>query len=373
MGVRFASLAFMGVCHGGFCCCFRFFSRRGRGRPAAVLRLCLGPAGFAWRGRVVSGAGLPVRAVFVVRAGVGLRALGFGAGLAGVGAPRLRRFPGLVGLRAAGPAVRGQGCLAFRLVLLGRPRGPTADPGAVLAGGARCLGCPGSSRWPVRGVCPRPAPHWSHGWRRIWPGGALRSSSAAAAAPMRRCCRRFPVRCRLRWSAAWPRSVPAASVPARFRRWGRWPSSPRPAVRCGGGRAVRFLSRFGFAWPIAPGRWSVWPMPGWSCSSPRPSRAGRFWLAATRCNAGFRCWRSRSVFRPIACRFWGPVRGFLRGLSAGIFGPEINRIFLHKYLYLLNFLLKYKYIDNLLKSISRFFSARLGHAKNGESSKQLSG
>jgi hypothetical protein len=129
-----------GVCHGWFCFCL-VFSRCGRGRPAAVLRLGVGSPRVALRGGLVAGAGLPVRAVRFVRPGGRLRARRFGAGVAGVGPSRLRRLCGLVRLRPAGPGFRGQGGLAFRPFLPRRLRGLAANARALFAGGSRCLGC----------------------------------------------------------------------------------------------------------------------------------------------------------------------------------------------------------------------------------------
>jgi hypothetical protein len=237
----FSSFSVGGV-YGWFRLCSVFSRCRGN-RSAVVLRLGVGSPGFARRRWLVAGSGLPVRAVRLLRPGFGVRARRFGAGLAGLAAARRFRCAGLVRCRPAGSGFCGQGRAAGRVFLPRRLRGLAAGALAVFAGGARCLGCLACSRWPARGRCPRPAPPWWSGWRRISPPAALPSRSAAAPVPMQRYCRPCPDPCRRPWCGASPRSARAAKVPARFRRSRPCrPSRPRAAASIGG-RAVRLRFR----------------------------------------------------------------------------------------------------------------------------------
>jgi len=132
---------FFGGVYGWFCFCCWFFSRCRRSGPSFVLRLGMGSPRLARRCRLVSGSGLSVRAVQLVRAGFSFRAVGVGAGLALLGAARLQRLARVRGLRSAGSGFRGQGGIARRLVSRCGSHGLACAAVAFFSGGARCLGC----------------------------------------------------------------------------------------------------------------------------------------------------------------------------------------------------------------------------------------
>ena len=342
MVVRFSSWS-LGVCYVWVCFCFGF-ARRWHCGPAFVLRLGVGSPGFAGWGGVVARSGLLVRAVRLVCAGFRFRAVGVGLGLAGLGAFRLCRFARVRGLRSAGSGVLGQSGATGRVVCRRSSRGFAAGTFAFFPGGPGCLGCLAWWRWPVLGLCPRPAPPWRSVWHRISPPGALRLSWAAAVAPMRRCCPPFPVSCRRRSFAAWPRSVRVAWVPVRLRRWLRFPPLPAQAVPSSGGRAVRLRFRCALVWQIARARLFPRQLPGWWFSSLRLARAVRSWLAAARLRAGCLCWPLLSAFPGQNCRLWALVHGCRLAHSAALNGRKISMKYLVKYLNLLYIRLKYEYI-----------------------------
>lgn len=124
----------LGVCYGWFRVCFGWFAWCWHRGAAFVVRLGVGASGAAWRGRVVAGSGLRVRAVWLVRFGFGLCPWGGGVGLAGVGAVWFHRFAGVRGLRPTGAGFCRQSRASRWFALLGRSRGLAAGPGVVFAG-----------------------------------------------------------------------------------------------------------------------------------------------------------------------------------------------------------------------------------------------
>jgi hypothetical protein len=140
-----------GVCHG------RFWFRlcpwcppwRGRGGSSGRGRFVgVGAAGVAGRSGLVSGAGLPVRAVRFAGRRVRVRPPGRFARLVCVGSPRCFRFSGLVRVWVAGARFRGQGAPAFRSVL---PRGGCPLVGFAVVG-AGVVALAGSRALPASGA-----------------------------------------------------------------------------------------------------------------------------------------------------------------------------------------------------------------------------
>lgn len=303
-----------GVCHGSFR--FRFRSRR----PALRARCCppLWPAG-------VGGAGVLAVVLLLGGAGVFVRAVPVGSGCRVVRRPSgcaawlargrpswLRRFAGFLGGRASGAGLRGQGGAAVRGAGF---RGPWPAPSAGVPGGGVCpwLVLRASWRWRVRARCRRRPPRWSALCAARWwlPGvhwslavAWARMPPSLAAHWLRPGAASLPRGCR-----ACARSGRAVRARARLPPWPPCRPSRPSAVRCRGGRAVRFPFRSARVWSRALSRWWRRPRRGAWCSSARRLRAARCWPLAARSSAACPCSRFRLGSPVRCCRRSGRVRG----------------------------------------------------------------
>lgn len=149
-----------GVCYGWFRFCFGFVPWCRCCGSAFVLRLGMGSPGFAWRRWLVSGSGLSVCAVRLLRARCRFCAWCGCSRLAGLAAFRFGRFPRVRCLRFAGSGFCGQGGASVRAVCQCGSRGFACLAFAFFFGGFGCLVYLAWSLLPVRGHCPRPVPPW---------------------------------------------------------------------------------------------------------------------------------------------------------------------------------------------------------------------
>ncbi len=316
-----------GVCHGSFR--FRFRSRR----PALRARCCppLRPAGVGGAGvlavvLLLGGAGVSVRSGPLVPVCRAVRWPGVCPAWLACGRPSgLRRFAGFLGGGSARPGLCGQGGAAVRGAGF---RGPWPAPSAGLPGrGVRpWLVLRASWRWLARARCRRRPSRWSARCAARWwlPGvhwslavAWARMPPSLAAHWLRPGAVSLPRGCR-----ACVRSGRAVWARARLPPWPPCRPSRPPAVRCRGGRAVRFPFRSARVWSRALSRWWRRPRRGAWCSSARPARAVRCWPPAARSSAACPCSRSPSGSPVRCCRPSGRVRGrrfraWARGLRRG--------------------------------------------------------